>query len=75
MIRHRFIFVQGGGRGGSRAGGGGIFGFGQSTAKIIKEDIGVKFRYGEMLHLFLLLLFLVCFSDISFPLAGIGTND
>ncbi|KAK7114430.1 mitochondrial inner membrane m-AAA protease component AFG3L2-like [Littorina saxatilis] len=37
------MFQGGGGRGGSRGGAGGIFGFGQSTAKIIKEDIGVKF--------------------------------
>ncbi|XP_074645083.1 mitochondrial inner membrane m-AAA protease component AFG3L2-like [Tubulanus polymorphus] len=33
-----------GGRGGAGGKGGGIFGFGQSTAKIIKEDIGVKFQ-------------------------------
>lgn len=38
------MFQGGGGRSGSRGGAGGIFGFGQSTAKIIKEDIGVKFR-------------------------------
>ncbi|XP_055955456.1 AFG3-like protein 2 [Patella vulgata] len=31
-------------KGRSGSGPGGIFGFGQSTAKIIKEDIGVKFR-------------------------------
>ncbi|PVD21354.1 hypothetical protein C0Q70_19527 [Pomacea canaliculata] len=44
LFRRSANMFQGGGRGGSRAGGGGIFGFGQSTAKIIKEDIGVKFR-------------------------------
>lgn len=30
-----------GGRGGRR---GGIFGFGESTAKIIKEDVGIRFK-------------------------------
>lgn len=44
LFRRSANMFQGGGRGGSRGGGGGIFGFGQSTAKIIKEDIGVKFR-------------------------------
>lgn len=45
LFRRSANMFQGmGGRGGSRGGPGGIFGFGQSTAKIIKEDIGVKFK-------------------------------
>ncbi|XP_076469956.1 mitochondrial inner membrane m-AAA protease component AFG3L2-like [Babylonia areolata] len=45
LFRRSANMFQGGtGRSGSRGGAGGIFGFGQSTAKIIKEDIGVKFR-------------------------------
>lgn len=32
-----------GGRPGTKSGGGGIFGFGQSTARILKENTGVKF--------------------------------
>lgn len=34
-------FMRGGGGG---RGGGGMFGFGQSTAKIVKEDVGVRFK-------------------------------
>ena len=30
--------------GGGKSGSGGIFGFGQTTAKILKDDIGVRFR-------------------------------
>lgn len=36
-------FLQGG-RPGGRSGGGGMFGFGQTTAKIMKDDIGVEFK-------------------------------
>ncbi|XP_041375656.1 AFG3-like protein 2, partial [Gigantopelta aegis] len=43
LIRRSSSMLQGG-RPGTRGGAGGIFGFGQTTAKIIKEDIGVKFR-------------------------------
>ena len=35
-------------QGGTKSGKtGGIFGFGQSTAKVIKEDIGVRFKYAD----------------------------
>ncbi|XP_067650760.1 mitochondrial inner membrane m-AAA protease component AFG3L2-like [Haliotis asinina] len=43
LIRRSSNMFQGG-QGGTRRGGGGIFGFGQTTAKIMKEDIGVKFK-------------------------------
>lgn len=36
------FFFQGGAKG-MGGGPGGMFGFGQSTAKVIKKDIGVKF--------------------------------
>ena len=43
-----FFFQRGrgaGGGGGGRGGGmGGMFSFGQSTAKILKDDVGVRFR-------------------------------
>ena len=41
------IFTQQGGRpgaGGSGGGAGGMFGFGQTTAKIMKDDVGVRFK-------------------------------
>ncbi|XP_064612008.1 AFG3-like protein 2 [Liolophura sinensis] len=43
LIRRSTNMFQGG-RPGAGRGGGGIFGFGQTTAKVMKDDIGVKFR-------------------------------
>ncbi|XP_070537298.1 mitochondrial inner membrane m-AAA protease component AFG3L2-like [Ptychodera flava] len=39
-----YVFRNSMGTSGARRGRGGIFGFGESTAKIIKEDVGVSFR-------------------------------
>lgn len=44
---HVMLFLaQGGGRpgAGGSGGAGGMFGFGQTTAKIMKDDVGVRFR-------------------------------
>ena len=41
------LFPQGGGGrpgAGGSGGAGGMFGFGQTTAKIMKDDVGVRFR-------------------------------
>lgn len=43
IIRRSSNMLQGG-RPGGRSGGGGMFGFGQTTAKIMKDDIGVEFK-------------------------------
>lgn len=43
IIRRSSNMLQGG-RPGGRGGGGGMFGFGQTTAKIMKDDIGVQFK-------------------------------
>ncbi|XP_014782785.1 AFG3-like protein 2 isoform X2 [Octopus bimaculoides] len=43
IIRRSSNLLQGG-RPGGRSGAGGMFGFGQTTAKIIKDDIGVQFK-------------------------------
>ena len=42
----RLLSLSQGGRGagGSKGGPGGLFGFGQSTAKVVKGDIGVTFK-------------------------------
>ena len=39
-----FLFIQGGRPGAGGRSGGGLFGFGQTTAKIIKDDVGVRFK-------------------------------
>ena len=45
FLHYLCILLKGGARGGmGRGGGGGLFGFGQTTAKVIKDDVGVRFK-------------------------------
>lgn len=44
--------MGGAGRPGSAGGKGGMFGFGQSTARIIKENTGVTFKLVSRKNLF-----------------------
>ncbi len=41
-----------GGAGGSSGGQGGMFGFGQTTAKVVTDDVGVRFKLVECLCIY-----------------------